>query len=159
MRVNADMVAGNFFTDLADDFLHLVRQRAAVGVAQHHPARAFVVGRLGAGERIGRIGLVAVEEMLAIEQHLAAFGLGGAHAVADRGEVLLLGGLQRHPHVIIPGLGDEADGVGLRRQQRGKAWIVGRRTAGPPGHAERGQAARSGRRSAKRLVSVGLAPG
>ena len=38
--------------DLADDLLHLVRQRAAIGVAEHDPARAFVVGRLGAGERI-----------------------------------------------------------------------------------------------------------
>ena len=70
--VNADVIAGDMLDHLADDRLDLVRQRAAVGVAQHHPARAFLVGGLGAGEREFRIGLVAVEEMLAVEQHLAA---------------------------------------------------------------------------------------
>ncbi len=60
--------------------LDFMRQRAAIGVAQHHPARAFLVGRLGAGERESGLGLVAVEEMLAVEQDFAAFGLGGAHA-------------------------------------------------------------------------------
>jgi hypothetical protein len=57
--------------------------------------------------------------MLAIEQHFAALGLGGAHAIADRSEVLLLGRLERDADVIIPGLGDKADGVGLRVQHRG----------------------------------------
>ena len=116
MGVNADAVAGDFGADLADDFFNLVRQRAAIGVAKNHPARAFVVRRLGAGQRIGRIGLVAVEEMFAVEQHLTAFGFGRAHAVADRGEILLLGGFERDAHVIVPGFGDEADGVGLGRQ-------------------------------------------
>ena len=138
VRVNANMIAGNFRADLADDLFDLVRQRAAVGVAQHDPARAFVVSGLGAGKRVGRIGLVAVEEMLAIEQHFAALGLGRAHAVADRGEVFLLGGLERDAHVIVPGFGDEADGVGFGRQHRGKPRIVGGRTARPPRHAERG---------------------
>ena len=49
--VDADMVAGDDLHHLADDRFHLVRQRAAVGVAQHDPARALVVGGLGAGER------------------------------------------------------------------------------------------------------------
>ena len=115
--VDADMIAGNFFADFADDALDLVRQRAAIGVAQHHPARAFLVSGLRAGERISGLGLVAVEEMLAVEQHFAALGLGGAHGVADRGEVLFLRGLERDAHVIVPGLGDEADGVGLARRE------------------------------------------
>ena len=34
----------------------LVRQAAAVGVAQHDPARAAVPGRLEAGERVAGIG-------------------------------------------------------------------------------------------------------
>ena len=118
MGVDADMVAGDFGANLADDALDFVRQRAAIGVAQHHPARAFVIGRFGAGERVGGLALVAVEEMLAVEQHFAAFRFGGAHAVADRGEHFLLGRLQRDAHVIIPGFGDKADGVGLRIEQR-----------------------------------------
>ena len=38
--------------DLADDRLDLVRQRAAVGVAEHDPAGAGIVGGLGAGQRV-----------------------------------------------------------------------------------------------------------
>ena len=38
--------------DLRDDALDLVRQRAAIGVAEHDPARAGVIGGLGAGQRI-----------------------------------------------------------------------------------------------------------
>ena len=63
---------GMVFATSRDDRLDLLRQRAAVGVAEHHPARAGVVGRLGAGERIGRVRLVAVEEMLAVEEHFPA---------------------------------------------------------------------------------------
>ena len=124
---------------LADDRLDLVRQRAAIGVAQHDPARAFLVSRLGAGQRVRRIGLVAVEEMLAVEQHLPALRLGRAHAVADRGDVFLFRRLQRDAHMIVPRLGDEADGVGLRLEQRGQPRIVRGRAARPPRHAEGGE--------------------
>ena len=72
MRMDADMVAGHMLHHLADDRLDLVRQRAAIGVAQHHPARARLVRRPGAGERVFGVGLVAVEEVLAVDQHLAA---------------------------------------------------------------------------------------
>ena len=40
--VDAETFAGNDARDLADDALDLIGQRAAVGVAQHHPARAGV---------------------------------------------------------------------------------------------------------------------
>ncbi len=72
MGVNADVIAGNMFYHLGDDGLDLVRHGAAVGVAQHHPARAAIIGRLGAGQRELRIFLVAVEKMLAVEHDLAA---------------------------------------------------------------------------------------
>jgi hypothetical protein len=75
--------------------------------------------------------------MLAVDEHLAAFALGGADAVADRGEILLGRRLERDAHVIVPRLGDEADRVRLRLEQRGDAGIVRERAAGPPRHAER----------------------
>ena len=75
--MDADVIAGDDFRHRLDDGFDLVRQRAAIGVAQHDPARALVIGGLGAGEREFRIGLVAVEEMLAVEQHFAALRLGG----------------------------------------------------------------------------------
>ena len=82
MGVDADMVAGDMFCDFADDALDLMRHAAAIGVAQHHPARAGFVGGLGAGQRELGILLVAVEEMLAVDHHLAAGGLCGGDAIA-----------------------------------------------------------------------------
>ena len=136
MGVNADMIARNLFADFADDLFHFVRQRAAISVAEHDPARPFIIGRFRAGERISRIGLVTIEKMLAVEQHLAAFGFRGAHAVADRSEVLLVRGLKRDPDVIVPGLGYKADDIRLGGKERGEARIVRRRAAGPARHAE-----------------------
>ena len=136
--VDADMVArARALTTSPHDALDLVRQRAAIGVAQHHPARAGLVGRPGAGERIVRIGLVAVEEVLAVDQDLAALLPCRRHAVADRGEVLLVGGLERDAHVIVPRLRHEADRVGLGVEQGRKARIVRGGAPGPPRHAER----------------------
>ena len=140
MGVNADMIARDDLADLADDLFDFVRQRAAIGVAKHDPARAFVIGRFGAGQRVSRIRLVAIEEMLAVEHHFAAFGLGGAHAVADRGQHFLFRRLQRDAHVVIPRLCDKADRVGFRVKERDQSRIVRRRTARPPRHAESGEA-------------------
>ena len=49
MGVDADMVARHDRRDGFDDGFDLVRQGAAIGVAQHHPAGAFLIGRTGAG--------------------------------------------------------------------------------------------------------------
>ena len=121
MGVNADVIAGNVLYHLGDDGLDLMRHGAAIGVAQHHPARAGIIGRFGAGQREFRIFLVAVEEMLAVEHDLAAGRFRRLHAVADRGEIFLVGGLQRHPHLIGRRLGDEADRIRLGFQQRRQA--------------------------------------
>ena len=95
MGVDAEIFARHMLDDLAHDVLDLVRHGAAIGVAQHDPARTGIVSRLCAGQRVFRVRLVAVEEMLAVDQRLAAFRLRRRNAVADRGEVLLVGGLER----------------------------------------------------------------
>jgi len=61
--------------------------------------------------------------------------------------------------VVVGGFGDEADRVGLGGKERGKARIVRRRTAGPAVMPNAVTFALSGRRSANKLVSIGLAPG
>ena len=43
MGVDAEMSPGTAFVTSRDDALDLVRQRAAIGVAQHDPARAGLV--------------------------------------------------------------------------------------------------------------------
>ena len=139
MGVDADVIAGDVFCHGGDDGLDLVRHGAAIGVAQHHPARAGIIGRLGAGQREFGVFLVAVEKMLAVEHDLAARGLGGADAVADRGEIFLVGGLQRDADLIGRCLRDKADRVGPGLQQPCQPRIVRSRAARTPGHAERGE--------------------
>jgi hypothetical protein len=87
--VNAEVRAGDGGRDLGDDALDLVGKRAAVGVAKHNPARAGSISRPRAVERIGRVGLVAVEEMLAIDHRLAPCGDRRFDAVLDAGDVLI----------------------------------------------------------------------
>ena len=73
MGVDAEMIARDHAsTTSATMRRDLVGQRAAIGVAEHDPARAGLVGRPGAGQRVVRVGLVAVEEVLAVEHDLAA---------------------------------------------------------------------------------------
>ena len=70
--VDGETIAGNHARDVADDPLDLMGQRAAVGVAEHRPARPGRYRSLCAGERVYRVSLVAVEEMLAIDHRFAA---------------------------------------------------------------------------------------
>jgi hypothetical protein len=113
-----------------------LRQGTAVGVAQHHPARARVVGLLGAFQREVAIRLVAVEEVLRVEHDLRlALGHVG-HAFGDHGHVLRGGDAERDLDVEVPGLADHADHVRRRVGQAGQAGIVGGAAARPPGHAE-----------------------
>ncbi len=136
VRVNAEMVAGDGARDFGDDALDLVGKRAAVGVAKHHPSRARPVGGAGAVERVARIGLVAVEEMLAVDHRLAPGGEGRLDALFDAGEVFFQRAAERDADVIVPSLGDEHDGVSVRGDERGEAGIIGGRASGAFGHAE-----------------------
>ncbi len=142
--MDAEALARNDARDLADDALDLVGQRSTVGVAQNRPARAGVDRGAGAGERIFRIGLVAVEEMLAIDHRLAARADGRLHAVGDGLEVLVERAAERDMDVIVPRLGDIDDRVGVGGEETRKAGIIGGRAAGPLGHAEGAEAGAAG---------------
>src|SRR6185295_18952317 len=88
VSVDPHMVARNDLYDLTDNAFNLVGERTAVGIAKDDPTRTFVICSPGTGERKFRIGLIAIEEMFAIEQHFPALRLCGANALADRREVL-----------------------------------------------------------------------
>jgi hypothetical protein len=122
--VDAEMIAGNLFCDLADNLLDLLRQRAAVGVAEDHPPRAGIVGRLCAGKRVAGVRLVSVEEMLAVEQHFPPGFTRRRYRLPDAVEIVFLGRLQRHPHLVVGRLGHKADGIGFRFEKRAEAGIV-----------------------------------
>ena len=72
-------------------------------------------------------------------------------AVADHGEVLLEAAAERDVDMEVPGLADHADRGRRRIDQRRQAGIVGDAAAGPPRHAEGGEArALEARRIARR---------
>ena len=50
--------------------------------------------------------------MLAVDQRLLAGGAGRLNASLDCLEILLIADAERHPHMEVRGLGDEADGIG-----------------------------------------------
>src|SRR5262249_47497560 len=133
------MIARNNLHDLADNAFNLVGERPAVGIAKNDPTRAFVIRSLGAGERKFRIGLIAVEEMFTIEQHLPALRLCRANALANRSEVFLFGCLESDFDMVVPRLGDKANGVRFCFEQRSKTRIVGCRTPWPACHAKCGE--------------------
>ena len=95
MGMDADMIAGNLRADLADDALDLMRQRAAIGVAQHHPARALLVGRLGAGEREKRAWPCSRRRNARSRTALRGLWPWRRARIADHGDVLLFRRLQR----------------------------------------------------------------
>jgi hypothetical protein len=138
-----------------------VWQGAAIGVAQDDPARAGIEGRLRASQRVFRVGLVAVEEMLAVDHRFLAGGECCLHAVGDAGEVLVVGGLQRHADMVVPGLGDKAHRIGPCLHQVLQAGVVGGGAPCPPGHAEGGKRclhlARLGKQRGVGLVGAGVA--
>ena len=136
MHVDADMIAGDQLHHFGDDGLDLLGQRAAIGVAKHDPARAGLVGRLGAKKRVVRIRLIAVEEMLTVEQRLAAGTDHGLDRFLDAGQILLEADAERDIDMEVPSLGDQTDRIALRREHVLKAGVVGERPARPFGHGE-----------------------
>jgi hypothetical protein len=136
MGMDAELAARHMLRHLADDALDLVRQAAAIGVAQHEPARAGRLGRLETAQRVIGIGLVAVEEMLGVEKGLAAARDSGSDRFLDERQVLL----ERYPEdqhdVEIPGLADEAAALRLGIEDGGESGIVGSAAARALGHAE-----------------------
>ena len=73
MAVDADdHVVADVAVDVGDDRLDLVRQRAAVGVAQHDVAGALHDRRLEGAQGELRVALEAVEEVLHVDHHAAA---------------------------------------------------------------------------------------
>ena len=95
--------------------------RAAIGVAEHHPARAGIVGRLGAGQRIVRDWPCSRRRNARSRPAPPCRRRRAASTdCADGVEVLLVGAAERDADVIVPGLGDEADGVGVRVEERAR---------------------------------------
>ena len=113
LGVDAELLVGaEVGVDLAGDPLHLVGQRAAVGVAHHQAVGAVGGRRLQHAEGVLGVGLVAVEEVLGVEEHAQAGGLQERHALAHHRHALVEGGAEGVQHVEVPALADDARGRG-----------------------------------------------
>ena len=116
------------------------RQGAAVGVAQHDPARARLVRGLDAVQRVVGVGLVAVEEVLGVEHHLVGLLGRQRDALADHRDVLVEArrrARRRHgsPRSCRPCRPPRAPPSRMALEAR----IVGGAAARAPGHAEGGE--------------------
>ncbi len=115
---------------------NLVRQRPAVGVAQADPVRAGAHRGLEAFQRIGRVALPAVEEVLGVEARLHAVRLDEVNGVLDQLEVLVEGRAQDVGHVQVPGLADDGGDGGADFHEIPHPGIVLGSGIGAAGHAE-----------------------
>ena len=122
---------------VADDRLDLERQRAAVGVAQHEVAGALDDGRLEHPQRELGVALVAVEEVLGVEQHPQAVRRRGTRPSRPpwprprRASVC-----SASVDVVVPRLADDADRRRARLDQVAQRRVVVDLALRPPGRAE-----------------------
>ena len=96
--------------DLGHDGLDLVRERAAVGVAEHERAGALLDRGFEHAEAELGVALVAIEEMLRVEEHVEPRATQELDRVGDHGHALVEGGLERVAHVVVPAFPDDAHG-------------------------------------------------
>ncbi len=154
------MGAGDALADRVDDLADLGWQRAPVGVAEHDPAGAALHGGIEASKRIVRVRLVAVEEMLGIEQSLAALGHQMGDRLADIGEVFVERDAERGLDMEVVRLADQADGGGARIDHLGQHLVIGGRAPRPLGHAEGGEGGGlQHRRRLEKIAVGGVGPG
>ncbi len=68
------MIAWDEFRHGPDNLCHFRRLGTTIGIAKNDPSRASVISHFRTGKRIVRVGFVAIEEMLAIDNgFLASF--------------------------------------------------------------------------------------
>ena len=138
MAVDAQPRAGRI-GDRGDHVTELGGQHAAVGVAQRHQVGAGLHRRADHLQRVGRVGPVAVEEVLGVEENPPALAAQMADGVGDHGEVLGQGGAQRELDVPVVALGDQRHHRRAGLAQGGDLRIVGGHRVRPAGRAERRQ--------------------
>ena len=123
--------------DVPDDGPDLLGHGAAVGVAEDEELGAGLGRGLEGLERVAGVGLPAVEEVLGVEDHLAARSAEIGDALGDHLEVLFLSGVQDLGGVERRRLADDGDGRSTGSQERRQALVLLHRRAFAPGHAER----------------------
>ena len=159
--MNAKAYVRHSLAHRADNLEHFRGQRAAIGIAQHHPRGSALMRRFHTIYGVARVVLVAVEEMLTIEYRLAALVHGGGNRPADHVQIFLKACLDRGLDMEIPGFADKAGGRNLGIKDGVQPRVVGGAAAATAGHAKGHHARVSGlrRRGEKGIVCrVGAGP-
>ena len=133
--VDAETRAGGHH--VGDDLADLVRQHAAVRVAEDDDLRTGLGRGADDLQRVVAVVEVAVEEVLAVDEHALTLGAQVLDGVAHHREVLLQRRAQRELDVLVVALRHQRHDRGAGLTQRGDESVVGRRTVRAPGGAER----------------------
>ena len=148
---------------VGDDARDVARQHAAVGVAQHDRVGAGLGGSGAHGDRVVGVGVVAVEEVLGVEEDGAALALEVGDRVARHLDALVERRAERLGDLQVPALADDAQRLAARVEQRLQTRIVlGRRDALAPRRTERRDdrlLELEVRARSKNSMSLGLEPG
>ena len=131
--------AAQFGTHVPRQGGDLLGEAAAVGVAQHHRRRAGRDGGAQGGDRVGRIGLVAVEEVLGVVDDLAPGGAQEVDRLADHRQVLVRGRAEDVDDMEQPALAEDGGHRRLGGDQRAQVRILVRPVGAMAGRSERGQ--------------------
>ena len=119
-----DRVVADVGLHVGDDLSDLVRQRATVRVAQHEVRGAVDDRGLDRPERELRVLAVAVEEVLQVDEHLAALSLQERDGIGDHRRAFVERRLQRLDHLVLGALRHDADGRGVRLDQVAQRGVV-----------------------------------
>ena len=136
MRVDAQGEVAERFADDGESRPYRRRQRAAIGVAEHHPFGSRLGGRAQAAERIAGVELEAVEEVLGVEQHALSGGREKRHRVCDHAQVLLARDAHDLLHVQQRGLAHERARRDRAAGQHAQPLVGVGRAVAPPRHPE-----------------------
>ena len=148
--------------DLGDDLGQPSGQGAAVGIAEAEDVGAGGLGRFEGPQGEGRVGAVAVEEVLGVVDDLLAVVLDIADGFGDEDEVLVVGDAEGAFDVEVPGLAEDGDdGVPASTRAR----TLGSRSTGflakrvEPKAVSRACLSLRSLARAKNSLSLGLEPG
>ena len=119
-----DRIVADVRLHVGDDLSDLVRQRAAVRVAQDEVRRAVDDGRLDRPQRELGVLAIAIEEVLEVDQHLPARTVQEGDRIGDHRRPLVECGLERFDDLVLRALRHDADGRGVRLDQIAQRRIV-----------------------------------
>ena len=111
-------------THAGDDAVDSARQHPAVGVAQHANLGTCISGNFEQRHAVLGIALVAIEEMLTVDEHSTAVGNQVAHGVANHREVLIKRRMECVADMADVTLCNQRDDGGLGSQQGSDLLVV-----------------------------------